>query len=131
MGKIDVKSKAQVVQLFTKIQRTATATIVGTEVADFLGHMFVVDIGTFAANDLTVTFQESDDNSAWADIAAADLEGDQDLALVTGLADTVRYTGYKGSKKYIGAKITDGGTGDCVVGVAVVKAFPKDIPANS
>lgn len=130
MGMIDAKSKIAVAQLFTKIQRTATATIQGTEVADWLGAVFVVDIGTFSANDLEVTFQESDDNSTWSDIATADLDGDQDLAIVTGLANTVRYTGYKGRKRYIGAVITDTGTGDAVVGVSVVKAFPRIMPAN-
>jgi hypothetical protein len=130
MGARDIKSNIKVVQLFTKIQRTATATIVGTEVADFGGACFVVDIGAWTADDLTVTFQDSDDNSVWADIAAANLDGDQDLAIVTGIASTVRYTGYKGNKKYIGAKITDAASGDAVVGVAVVAAFPTYIPQN-
>jgi hypothetical protein len=130
MGSIDLKSRNQVVQLFTKIQRTSTATIQGTEVADFKGAMFVIDVGTWTANDLTVTFQDSDDNSTWADIATASLDGDQNLAIVTGHANTVRYTGYKGNKRYIGAKITDAANGDAFVGVLVVKGSPKDIPAN-
>lgn len=127
MGKIDVKSKIDTVQLFTKIQRTASATIQGTEVADYLGSCFVIDIEAHTADDMSVTFQESDDNSAWTNIAAADLDGDQSLAIVAGLAGTIRKTGYKGNKRYIGAIITDGGTGDAVFGVSVVKGFPKDI----
>lgn len=131
MGKIDVKSKIKSAELFTTIARTSTATIVGTEVADYLGACFVVHIGAWTANGLTVTFQESDNNSDWTDIADADLDGDQDLAIVTGIASTVRYTGYKGNKRYIGATIVDAGSGDAVVGVKVIAAFPKDIPANA
>lgn len=130
MGSIDLKSKIQTVQLFTKIQRTATATIQGTDVSGFHGAMFVIDIGAWTANDLTVTFQDSDDNSTWADIATASLDGDQNLAIVTGIASTVRYTGYKGNKKYIGAKITDAASGDAVVGVLVVKGNSKELPVN-
>jgi len=132
MGKMDIANKAKVVQLFTKIQRTATATIQGTEVADYQAAMWVIDIGTWTANDLTVTLQESDDNATWTDVAAANLYGDltaNDLAIVTGLANTAAHVGYKGNKRYIGAKITDAASGDAVVGVSVVMAFPKDLIA--
>lgn len=131
MGARDVKSNIKVAQLFTKIQRTASATIQGTEVADFGGACFVVDIGAHSADDMSITFQESDDNSSWSNIAAANLDGDQSLEIVAAHANTVRYTGYKGNKKYIGAIITDGGTGDAVFGVSVVAAYPTVGPKNS
>jgi hypothetical protein len=131
MGAIDLKSNIVKVELFTTIARTTTATIQGSEISDFRGQCFVVDLGAWTADGLSVTFQESDDNSAWTDIAAADLEGDQDLAVVTGTASTIRYTGYKGLKKYIGAKITDGASGNAVVGVTLIKGYPKDMPQNS
>lgn len=131
MGAIDLKSNIAKVELFTTIARTATATIQGSEVSDFRGQCFVVDLGAWTTDGLTVTFQESDDNSTWTDIAAADLDGDQDLAVVTGIASTVRYTGYKGLKKYIGAVITDGAAGDAIVGVSLIKGYPKDMPQNA
>jgi hypothetical protein len=131
MGKIDVKSKIKSVELFTTIATTSTRTIVGSEVADFLGACFVLRIGAWTANGLTVTYQESDNNSDWTDIDESDLDGDQDLAIVTGLANTVRYTGYKGNKRYIGALITDAADGSAVVGVDLVMLSPKDIPVNA
>lgn len=134
MGKIDLANKLKCVTLHTKAQKTATATIVGTEVADFLGAMWVIDIGAWTANGLTVTLQESDDNSAWSDVADTDLYGDltaNDLAIVTGIASTVYHVGYKGRKKYIGAVITDAANGDAVVGVYAIMGFSKDIPATN
>jgi hypothetical protein len=132
MGKIDVKSKIKVVELFTTIATTATRTIQGSEVADFLGACFAVKIGAWTADDLTVTFQHRDStDDSWANITAADLDGSASIEIVTGLANTVQYVGYKGNKRYIGAVITDTGTGDAVVGVDLVMLSPKDIPVNS
>lgn len=135
MGAKDIKSNISVVQLFTKIQRTATATIQGTEVADYHGACFIVDVGTHTADDLVITYQESDDNSTWSNIAEASLDQNgntaQSRSIVAADADTQIYVGYKGNKRYIGAVITDSGTGDAVVGVSVVKGFPKDLPDNN
>lgn len=135
MGARDSKSNIKVVQLFTKIQRTATATIVGTEVADYRGAHFIVDVGAHSADDLVITYQESDDNSTWSNIAEANLDNNgntaQSRSIVSGDANTQIIVGYKGNKRYIGAVITDSGTGDAVVGVLVVAAFPKVIPQNN
>lgn len=129
----DIKSQVQVAELFTTIQRTATATIQGTEVADFQGKMFVVKVGTHTADDLIVTFQHRDAAESWADIPDAQLEytGGNDIAIVAGLADSILYIGYTGDKEDIGAVITDSGTGDAVVGVEVIKGFPEREPINS
>jgi len=132
----DIKSQVQIDELFTTIQRTATATIQGTEVADFQSKMFVVKVGAHTADDLTVTFQHRDAAEAWADIADTDLDfsgqavSSNDIAIVTGLADSNIYVGYTGDKEDIGAVITDGGTGDAVVGVTVVKGDPEREPIN-
>ena len=128
----DIKSQVQIAELFTTIQRTATATIQGTEVADFQSKMFVVKVGAHTADDLTVTFQHRDAAEAWADIPDAQLDytGGNDIAIVAGLADSNIYVGYTGDKEDIGAVITDGGTGDAVVGVTVVKGHPEREPIN-
>ncbi|MBN2365727.1 MAG: hypothetical protein JXL67_06145 [Calditrichaeota bacterium] len=130
MGRRDVKSKVKLAVLHEKIQYTATEAIVGVDVSDYHGQTFVVDIGAWTANGLTVTFQHCDDNSTWIDVPAADLDGDNDIAVVTGLADSQIYVGYTGNKKYIGAKITDAATGDAVLGVYIVKSYPSQFPVN-
>ncbi len=130
MGRRDVKSQVELAVLHAKAQVTATQTIQGTDVSQFHGATFVVDIGAHTADDLTVTFQHRDAAEAWADIPAGDLDGSNDLAIVAGNADTQVYVGYTGNKEDIGAVITDGGTGDAVVGVYVVKGYPSRMPVN-
>lgn len=126
MGRRDVKSQVELAVLHAKAQKTATATIQGADVSDFHGACFVVDIGDWTADGLTVTFQHRDGSDAWADIDNADLEGsDNDIAVVTGLADSQIYVGYTGNKEDIGAVITDAATGDAVVGVYVIKGYPS------
>jgi len=133
MGTKDLKSFIDVpVALHEKVQVTSTQTIQGTEISEFRRAMLVVDIGTWTTDGLTVTFQDSDDNSEWADIADANLDGQaNDIAIKHGHADATLKVNYLGSKKYIGAKITDSGSGDAVVGVYVVKGFPGQTPYPS
>jgi hypothetical protein len=130
MGRRDVKSQVELSVLHTKAQYTETQSIQGTDVTDFHGACFVVDVGTHSADDLTVTFQHRDGSDSWVDIPASDLDGDNDIAITSSEADTQIYVGYTGNKEDIGAVITDGGTGDAVVGVYVVKGYPSQFPAN-
>ena len=137
MASKDLKSNISMKVLHVKAQKTATASIVGDEIADFRGACFLVDIGTYSADGLTVTLQESDNNSDWTDIADTDLDFNgqdvsaNDIAIVTGLANSQIYVGYHGSKKYIGAVITDAADGDAVVGVYLLKGYPKALPQNA
>jgi hypothetical protein len=132
MADRDIRAIVDPVTLFAKVATTATQTIQGADISSYRGACFVVDVGTHTADDLVVTFQESDDNSTWTDIADADLEGSaNDIAVVVGIEDSVIKVGYSGIKKYIGAVITDGGTGSAVIGVSLVKGFPRQVPAYS
>lgn len=136
MGAIDLKSNISFKVLHTKIQRTATATVVGMDLVNFNSACVVVDIGTWTADDLTVTVQDSDNGSSWANVADANLDFDTNVStnafgVVTGLADTTIYIGYKGTKRYVGVVITDTGTGDAVVGSYVIAGNPKNMPQNT
>lgn len=129
MGQRDIRAITDHVTLFAKAAVTSTQTIQGTDVSEFEGAKFIVDVGTWTADGLTVTFQDSDDNSTWADIADVNLEGyANDIALKHGHASAYLQVGYSGIKKYIGAKITDSGPGSVVVGIYVTKGFPSQAP---
>lgn len=126
MADRDIRAITDHVTLFAKAAVTATQTIQGTDISEFRGAKFVVDVGAWTADDLVVTFQESDDNATWTDIADLDLEGyANDISIKHGHADSYLQVGYSGIKKYIGAIITDGGTGSAVLGIYVVKGFPR------
>jgi hypothetical protein len=132
MGNRDLRSVTEHRTLFAKVAVTATQAIQGTDVTGFDGAKFVVDIGAWTVDGITVTFQDSDDNSTWADIADTNLDGQaNDIALKHGHANAVIEVGYSGNKKYIGAKLTDSGSGSCVVGVYVNLGFSSKIPVHT
>lgn len=130
MGRRDVKSQVTLSVLHAKAQYTSTQTIQSKNVTESHGACFVVDIGTHNADDLTVTFQHRDGSDSFVDIPAGDLDGDNNIAIVSGNADSQVYVGYTGNKEDIGAVITDGGTGDATVGVYTVEAYPSQFPVN-
>lgn len=130
MGRRDVKSQVELSVLHAKAATTATKAIQGTNVRDFHGACFVVDIGAHTTDDLTVTFQHRDGTDAWADVPSGNLDGANDIAIVTGLANSQVYVGYTGNKEQVGAVITDADSGSAVVGVYVVKGYPSRFPVN-
>lgn len=135
MGAIDLKSNIGFARIATYGQKNATVAAAGTEVAGFNGACVVVEVGAHTADGISVTIVESDDDSTYTDVAAANLDGstgwEQDLSITTSNDNTTYYVGYKGNKKYLGAKITDASTGDVILGIYVVKGYAKDIPQNS
>ena len=58
--------------------------------------------GAFTDGTFTPKLQESDDNSAWSDVDAADMEG----TLSALSANAVQRVGYKGGKRYLRPVVT-------------------------
>lgn len=96
-----------------------TASVNGQTV-DMRGYnsaLVAITVGAVAGSgNVTPKMQESDDDSTWSDVAAADLQGSfpADLA-----ADTVYKVGYLGSKRYVRAV----GTLNSGTSVAYAAAF--------
>ena len=132
MGKRDIKAQVRVRQLFTKIERSANATIQGVNVSDFDGHAFLVDCGAHTSGTgYKVTLQHRDGSDSWADIPDAQLEGKtNEFSVAVGDADSQIYVGYTGNKSQIGAVLTREGTGVMVVGVSVIEGYPGQFPVN-
>ena len=69
--------------------------------------------------------EESDDNSNFSVVAAGDLEG----TLFNMAANSIQRIGYKGSKRYIRAVLTLGGTTPAINASAlVVRGIPRIAP---
>lgn len=135
MGAIDLKSNVGFALLHASEQKTATASVQGTEVADFRGACFVIEVGTHTADGLSVTLQHRDGSDSYTDIPDTELDFDGNVSsngfnIVSGLADTQIVVGYRGNKEDVGVVITDAGSGDAVVGAYVLKGYPRRIPAN-
>lgn len=112
--------------------RTATANgtavdrVDGSNAAMYQDAMIVINSGTVTDGTHTITIEDSDDNSTFATVAAANLEGDTPPALITTNDETVYETRYIGTKRYLRvvttvASATTGG----VYSAEVVLANPR------
>ena len=129
MGKIDLSNSLAVAQLFTKIDRNAAATIIGTDVSNYRGTAFVIDTGAHTSGTgFTVTFQHRDAAEAWANIPNDQLTINNGIALTVADINKQIYVGYTGSKEDVGAVLTRDGSGVMVVGVLVLKGAPVTQP---
>lgn len=82
-------------------QNGTSADLRGYEAAEIVFEVGTVTDGTHAPK-----IQESDDNSAWNDVAA----GDQLGTLANLAATTPQRVGYIGGKRYVRAVVTGAGT---------------------
>ena len=90
--------------------------------------MLVVMTATITDGSHAVILQESDDNSAWGTVAAADLQGS--APTITATDDNVLFElGYKGSKRYLRASVTtSGATTGGNFGAVILRGFPRRQP---
>lgn len=98
-------------QAFTASANGASADLRGFESAAVA---FVV--GTVTDGTHTPTVEESDDDSTWTAVAAADLSG----TLANLASATVQRVGYRGAKRYLRAVLTVSGATVGAVAAAVV-----------
>lgn len=111
---------------------TATGTAVDLhENKDASRSAFLVVVaGTMTDGSVAVTLEESDDNSAWSTVAAADLQGTAPTVASTN-DDTIFELGYKGSKRYLRAvAVTTGATAGGTFGAVIVRGFPRRTPIS-
>jgi len=128
----DLKSNLDAVQSLLPAARAVTANGTGVDLLDFGGAMAVADIGLWTDGTYTLKLQESDDNAAWADVAAGDLIGA--FTVIDDAADdnVIQRVGYRGIKRYIRAVVTESAspapsTG-VVLGVLIVRGLPNLAP---
>lgn len=131
MGKRDLRENIQMKVLHEKKQYTANESVVSANTNGFDGQTLVIDVGTHSADDLDIVIQHRDGSDSFADVADSDLEGyDNDISITSSEENTTLYVGYSGLKEDLGAKISDTGSGDAVVGVYLVQGYPKQFPVN-
>jgi hypothetical protein len=78
-------------------------------VDSFTSAMFIVYTGTITDGTHTFTCQESDDNSTFTAVAAAELQGTSPVVTATD-DDQVYAIGYMGSKRYLRLSVVSSGT---------------------
>jgi hypothetical protein len=100
----EFKTTVDVVQSVKPLLRTATVNGTGADLQGYNSAMVVFETGVITDGTFTPKLQESDDDSSYSDVAAADYVGG---AAPTALAQNLvsRY-GYVGAKRYIRAVFT-------------------------
>lgn len=115
------------VQSLNPVARTnGTANGTGVDLAGFEGALIKLDVGAVTDGAHAPKIQESDDNAAFTDVAAADLVG----ALVNIVSNTPQKQGYIGRKRYLRAVIvTTGATTGAIAGASIVRGEAHQTPA--
>lgn len=102
---MDTKQTQDVITSLAPAARTATANGTGVDLQNFQSATVAFVVGTITDGTHTPTVQESDDNSTFDAVAAADLIG----TLAALATNTNQRIGYKGSKRYVRAVSTVAG----------------------
>lgn len=112
---MDIKQTQDVVNSLAPAARTATANGTGVDLANFHSATIAFIVGTITDGTHTPSVQESDDNSTFTAVAAADLIG----TLANLASNTNQRVGYRGTKRYVRAVTTVSGatTGGVYAGV--------------
>lgn len=106
--------------------RNASANGSGVDLAGYRTAAVVFSVGAITDGTHTPKLQESDDNSSFSDVAAADQSGT--LAALT--ASTNQEVSYIGSKRYIRAVMTvAGATTGGMYAALVLRGNPVTAPA--
>lgn len=102
----DIKNSVDLVSSLRPASRNATVNGTGVDLANYDSAMVILDLGAIGGTTPSYTFQvqESDDNSSFTAVAAADLDSGQPAAFTAG--DSITEVGYKGIKRYIRVAIT-------------------------
>lgn len=123
----DLKNYLDVVNSIDPDDYIATANGLGIDLQGFEGSAVVFSVGTVTDGTHTPKIQESDDNSAWNDVASDDQEG----TLSDLTSDTNQRVGYKGAKRYLRAVLTiSGATTGAQAASLVLRGIPHRAPVN-
>lgn len=105
--------------------RTASANGTGVDLQNFMAAAVIYICGIRTDGTHTPTLEESDDNSSYSAVAAADMNG----TLVAMTSTTTQEVGYKGTKRYIRAVITAAGTTTGALTQAqIIRAGARNLP---
>lgn len=124
----DIENNVSVASSVLPLLRTASVNGTGVDLRGFDAAMASVHVGTITDGTHTPKLQESDDDSTYTDVVAADLEGS--FTAATSSADeTVQTVGYKGDARYIRVVVTAAGTTTGgTVGATIVRDCAHSLP---
>jgi hypothetical protein len=105
----DLRNNIDAVISLSPAARNATANGAGVDLQGFEGAVALAQFGNWTDGVHTPSLQESDDNSTFANVAAADMLGSFAAVSSGAGANTVQRVGYIGAKRYVRAVMTVSG----------------------
>ena len=128
----DLKNNLSPAQSLAPAARTASANGTGVDLQGYGSAMAQFDLGLYTDGSYTLSVEESSDDSTYTVVAAADLEGTLSVVDDATKDNTIQRVGYKGTKRYIRAVVTEGSspapsTG-LVLGAAILRGHPSQAP---
>lgn len=128
--KRNLKSGVDVAHSLPPLLRTASGTGAGVDLRGYDSAFGVVHFGDWTDGTWTPKLQESDDDTSYSDVAAADLQGAFTAVSGTAGENTVQRVGYIGAKRYIRGFLTGTGTTGINAGMTVVRGHPARQPLD-
>ncbi|MCX4974220.1 hypothetical protein [Streptomyces sp. NBC_00620] len=128
----DAYSNVTVRETLAIVARTASANGTGVDRylsgAAFQDALVIVHTGTITDGTHAIDVQESDDNTNFTSVAAAELQGTEP-SIVAADDNKMFVVGYKGTKRYLRAIVTASGTtSGGIYGASVLLANPRNAP---
>jgi hypothetical protein len=131
MVKRNMHDSITAVQSLASAARTATANGTAADLKGYDSCEAVVDLGAWTDGTHTPSIQESDDNSTFAAVAAADLDGSFTAMSGTASDNNVQIVGYVGSKRYVRVVMTiSSATTGALSAAAIIRGDRKDAGAT-
>ncbi|MGM0882604.1 MAG: hypothetical protein ACQEXQ_16375 [Bacillota bacterium] len=122
---LDQKTKFDAQTILAPAARTASLNGTGVDLQGFEAATIVLHVGTITDGTHAVAAQESDDNTTFTAVAAADLIG----TLSNLATNTNQRVGYKGTKRYVRVATTvSGATTGGVYGALVIRGLARKQP---
>lgn len=124
----DLRSNVDSVNSIPPAARTATINGTGVDLRGFEGAMVVVNYGAWTDGTHTPSLLESDDNTTYTAIAAADLQGSFTALTSAGGNNTTHRVGYSGTKRFIRPTLTIAtATTGAVSAISIVRGTPSTV----
>lgn len=129
MSRLDIANHLSAVQSLKPAARTATANGTGVDLRNYNGAVAVIYVGTWTDGTHTFELQDSNDNSTFAAVPAADLIGTEPVVDAATEDEQDYEVGYIGSKRFLRVIATvSGATIGAVHGASIVRGIPRKLP---
>lgn len=119
-----MKNNVDAVKTINPAVYNSNPPLAGVDLRGFDSAMAVIQSGALTDGTHTPKLQESDDNSAYTDVTASDLDG----SFTNIAANAVQRVGYKGSRRYIRVFVASNGTTGALYGASVLRGVPHHTP---